>query len=167
MQRRYLVVSTVATGLALLTKPPGVVVGLLFVGLGAVTAWQCSERRGRAVRSVLLWSVLVGMVFVACWPAMWIDPVGRVAAMAQFILVEGTQPHEGGTFFLGQPMRQDPGVLFYPVVFALRLGLMPCIGLACLVLVHRADVRLAAILGLVAYVLLFVAVMSLGAKKLD
>jgi hypothetical protein len=166
-QRRYVALSAVATGLALLTKPPAVVVGLMVAALAADTMWRSPPRRRSVVAALILWGGLVGLTYAICWPALWINPIGVLTAVASFALAQGASPHPGGVFFLGQSLSQDPGPLFYPLAFVLRLGLLPTIGLTCLLLLRRSDRRLVMVPALVGYVILFVAVMSVGAKKLD
>ena len=166
-RRRDLVVSAVATGLALLTKPPALLVGPLFAALGLAAALRCHHGLRRGAAPLVLWGGLVGLTVVAGWPALWADPQRTLAGVARFVLAEGAQPHPGGVFFLGRTVAQDPGPAFYPVAFLLRLGPVPTVGLVCLLLLRRSDGRLPTAIALVGYVLLFVAVMSLGAKKLD
>jgi hypothetical protein len=166
-RRRDLVVSAVATGLALLTKPPALLIGPLFAALGLAATVRLPSRRRSAAASLLLWGGLVGLTFVAGWPAMWVDPRGTLAGVTRFILEEGARPHPGGVFFLGQSLAHDPGPTFYPIAFLLRLGPLPTIGLVCLLLLRSSARRLPAAIALVGYVLLFVVAMSFGAKKLD
>jgi hypothetical protein len=68
---------------------------------------------------VALWSLAAGLVFVVLWPAMWVDPLGRVAAIANDALHASGSPHPKGSFFLGQPV-PDPGLSFYALVTLFR-----------------------------------------------
>ena len=54
--------------------------------------------------------------------------------MARFALTLGGAPHLWPTYFMGQPTTGDPGLLFYPISMALRLGPVATIGLVLLLI---------------------------------
>jgi hypothetical protein len=163
---RYLVLSAVMTGLAVLTKTPAVVLVPCFGFCGLVACWE--QRAWRTwLHAGLAWSVGAALVVVVCWPALWLQPVARVLDVIAFVQAEGAQPHLWPNYFLGQPLSNDPGPLYYPIALLVRLGPVPLAGLAALgLLVWRRRLPLA-VLGLGAFTLLFIGLMTIGAKKLD
>ena len=163
---RYLLLSAVATGLALLTKSPALTLTVFFVLVGFVT---CLTRRRWRIwrRALLVWAAVVVFTIWACWPALWVNPVGRLGDVVEFITRVGGQPHRWPNVFLGQRFTSDPGPLFYPVALAVRLSPVGLAGLLALVLVLRRRRVHPAILGLLGFGLLFVVVMTIGSKKLD
>ena len=119
----WLLASGVAAGLALLSKSPALVLlpcALLLVG---VAAW---ERRAaqpawprQALGHLALWGAAVLATALALYPALWADPAAALIQVQAGVEDEAAQPHMLGNFFLG--VRDDaPGLLFYPVVLALR-----------------------------------------------
>jgi hypothetical protein len=166
----WLVAAGLCSGLALLAKAPAVFLALwmpvLALTLGGHRGW-------RAVgRDLMVWGVVALAGFVLFWPSMWVAPISTLSRMLQFALETGGQPHEQGSFFLGQQVA-DPGPLFYPLAILLRLTPATLLGLGLLaVFGWRERARLAAghgrlILALLASAVAFVAFMSLGAKKFD
>jgi hypothetical protein len=89
--------------------------------------------------------------------------------VAQFAVTLGGAPHLWPTYFLGRPTTGDPGLLFYPIAMALRLGPVATIGLillAALAALRRLPAG-ATVLWLLVFVVVFVDVMAIGSKKFD
>jgi hypothetical protein len=192
--RLMLVLSGVAGGLALLTKAPAITLAPFFGLVWLVVArpwhggWRTASGAWLAGRGGV---VVVGAVYVALWPALWIAPLQILGAVAKFAVTLGGAPHLWPTFFLGQPTTGDPGLLFYPVAIAFRLGPVATFGLIVLagIAAHRfliarsaspgarpdstgpASARMsghdAAVLWLVVFAVVFVDVMAIGSKKFD
>ena len=165
--RRYLLLSGAAAGLAMLTKAPAVYL-LLFWALLTLLV----PRTGGALERIgagLVWAITVGLVCLLLWPALWVGPISTVATVVSFTLNQGGAPHQGSNFFLGRVTPGDPGPLFYPVALAYRLGPVVLLGLLALPLSlwRHKRARVGPVFWLVAYVVLFLAVMTLGAKKFD
>lgn len=171
----YLLLSSLATGLALLTKTPAVFL-LGFVPLLSLAA--AYERRGRLaladlyrlVPTLVLWGLGAGLICFALWPALRVDPTGTLGRLAGATLGVGASPRRWGNFFLGQATEGDIGPLFYPLVTLLRLSPITLAGLA--LLVWRALRRERGAPGpagmiLVDFLLLFTGMMSLSPKKVD
>jgi 4-amino-4-deoxy-L-arabinose transferase-like glycosyltransferase len=178
--------SGVCAGLALLTKAPALIL-LPVVGLSMLLlehgALADAGQRGmarlllalrRTVPRYLAWlAIAAGVVFVA-WPAMWVAPQQAIGAVIGEIVNNGGQPHDAGNFFLGRPVA-DPGPLFYLAVLALRTDPLTALGLLACVPLMALELRGAALLGRerqallvqAGYVVLFTALMSVEAKKLD
>ena len=171
----YVALAGVAAGLAVLTKSTALV---LLPPMALLLAAGGAARRGpRAWRLAALdlaaLGILGGAVVLLVWPAARADPLGVLARVVSFSEQKALEPHEHGSFFLGQPVA-DPGPAFYPVVLAFRLSPLVLLGLAALAATRaarrdpqsapRAGVDAALLLGCAAIALL---VVTLGAKKLD
>jgi hypothetical protein len=121
--RRYIIVSGALGGLAFLTKYPSLFLGMfiavtmLLLHAGRRQPWQRTLRAW--IVDVALWSLVAGLVFVGLWPAMWVDPLGRVTSIVNDALHASGSPHPKGSFFLGQPV-PDPGTSFYALVTLFR-----------------------------------------------
>jgi hypothetical protein len=181
-----LLLAAVAGGFAWLTKSPAFFLAPFF-GLVILIHWwteQQSIRQG--VRSVVrslwkafvplaVWFGIAAVVFVAFWPAMWVDPweiISRVFSLASTYASEG---HDSRLFFAGTifDIGQSPWY-FYPVAFIWRTSPVVLIGLGLSLLailfprrfplsVERR--RLAGLLLL--FSILFAVFLSLSAKKFD
>ena len=157
------------SGLALLAKLPAV-----FLGVGVpLLAVALAHRRGPVLLADLgLWAAAGLATFVALWPSLWVNPLSTIARMIEFARETGGQPHEQGSFFLGQTV-VDPGPLFYLVAVPLRLSPAATLGLLALVLIAwRARGNLCpghsrTALALLTYVLGFALFMTLSPKKFD
>jgi hypothetical protein len=187
--RRYLVVSGIFAGLALLTKVASVYL-IPFAMLVLVMRWLIPaagrqvDRAGlwREAKGFLLWLVVALLVFVALWPAMWVSPGFALGELVRGVSWALENPHgaPGATgavpmqFFMGEVV-DDPGIGYYPLVSLFRLSpivflALPA-GIAVAILGLRKRVRqrsmpLVLVLG-IAYVVFFVTMMSLGTKKLE
>jgi hypothetical protein len=133
----------------------------------------------RWVVTMIGWVGLAVAIFVLLWPATWTVPGPTFRLMFNYatrkVGEEGVK-----LFFLGQTiLNEDPGLLFYPVIFLLRATPLMILGLVLgiwrLARRNRAgpvsnwrswlDDRGTWVL--LAYVLLYAAGMSLGSHKQD
>jgi hypothetical protein len=164
----FLALSAVSGGLALLTKAPAVTL-LPFFGLVWLVVAQPWRGGWATWLAPLAWAVVLCAVYVALWPTMWVIPIVILTAVAKFAVTLGGAPHLWPTFFLGQPTTGDPGLLFYPIATALRLGPVATIGLALLVwlAIRRRSGADAAVVWLAIFVIVFTDVMTIGSKKFD
>jgi hypothetical protein len=168
--RRWVLAGGALSGLALLAKVPAVYLGL-FVPLLAVAL---GRRRGaRALLTdLVIWALAALAACVALWPSVWVNPITTVTRLVDFARQTGGQPHEQGSFWLGQAV-VDPGPLFYPLALVLRLSPVTMLGLVCLALVvwrlplARSPRLSRTALGLLAFAAGFALFMTLGAKKFD
>jgi 4-amino-4-deoxy-L-arabinose transferase-like glycosyltransferase len=181
---RTAVLSGVLGGLALLTKLPSPLL-VPFVVMVAATSWWRDRRAALWPRAVGVWMASAGLVFVALWPAMWVNPLGTLQTMVRDTFAVGEAGEGHSTFYFGQIV-DDPGWGFYPYAVALRLTPVVVVGLASLALAlvrrpkktdktsevsQNSDAceerpgRLA--LALLIYVLFVYVVASLSPKKLD
>ncbi len=200
-----LVGSGVAAGLAWLTKTPGFflmpIVGVLATvelvaylrsespppslpqfGGGVSRRWRrwVGAFWKRAVTPAILWALLGALIYVALWPAMWVDPLGtlqKVFAVSSEYAIEG---HSNPLFFLGNIINGDPGWLYYPLTWLWRSTPVVLVGFVLALLsyplpargegwggVDRRKERGLAIFSLVLMALLFMLLLNVSAKKLD
>jgi hypothetical protein len=167
---QYLVLSAVAGGLALLTKAPAGFLAL-FMGLVALTsvavAGRSPQRDARRTAGAMLgWGLVAALTYLALFPALWVDLLGRGQQLVTFVRAVGLEPHNGN-YFLGQPVMDDPGPLYYLVALPLRLSPLVVLGVALLVLTARASDNRPAVRWLVVYVIVFAVLMSVASKKFD
>lgn len=164
--RRWLLISSVLGGLALLTKVPAVFLLPFFwlvvmvYGGRAVFRWAFVRER---LRDFLLWTLIAGLLFVTLWPAiLWVpNPEGNVLVLKRDISQAALTPHHmveeytlDGSFYLTTLLTKVSPVIQALVVLAL-VGLFA-----------RGPQRRIVFL-LVAYTFFFVLMMTLGAKKGD
>jgi hypothetical protein len=180
-----LIVSGAAAGLSWLTKSPGLFLIPTVVLLSAFDAWTDRSVRQvtrlptlawRFAGPLILWGLVAIAVFVALWPAMWVDPIGTIFKVLAPALDHAAGGHSYPVFFNGQ-IYADGGIdtpAFYPVNYLWRSTPVILIGLLLAVVAfvsrhrpfNRAETR-RAIIGLVLFVLVFAALQSLGSKKFD
>jgi len=162
----YLALSAVAGGLALLTKAPAAYLPIYLgmVGLLAARPWRTGWR---GLLPTVVWGLIAAGVYGALWPALWVDPIGRLQQVAAFALSVGGNPHRWPNYFMGQAMLGDPGPFYYPVALAYRLSPIVLFGLLALLLVRRRQGPFVPSLLLLAYVVPFIALMTLAPKKFD
>jgi 4-amino-4-deoxy-L-arabinose transferase-like glycosyltransferase len=187
-QWRHLLISALFGGLALLTKSQAVVLLPMFAVIHwiwyarslALPPWRWHVVRQWAL-TMAIWIGAGAAVFVLLWPAAWTIPAETFGLMASYatrkVGAEGVK-----LFFLGRTiLDEDPGLLFYPVIFLLRSTPVMLAGLLLggwqLVLYARQRRQQravwhqwlddAGIWALLAFVLLYVGGMSLGSHKQD
>lgn len=164
----FLVLSAVAGGLGLLTKAPAITL-LPFFGLVWLVAARPWRGNPRSWLHIFGWGLLLTAVYVAAWPALWVDPITVMVRVAQFAVSLGGTPHLWPTYFMGAPTTGDPGLFLYPVSIVLRLGPVASLGLlalAGLAVVRRlpGGTRVA---WLLVFVVVFADIMAIGSKKFD
>lgn len=163
----YLVLCGAAAGLAVLTKAPSLVLGLLVPIVALTAPWVDPERWSwrRAVNTLTIAGLLGVAMLVALWPSMWVAPVETVERAIAFTLATSAE-HRPGNFFMGRAVA-DPGPFFYPVAIMFRLSPLVLGGLVALaVLLPPRALKRPTILLLV-LLFGFIAFLSLAGKKLD
>jgi 4-amino-4-deoxy-L-arabinose transferase-like glycosyltransferase len=164
---RWIVLSGLLGGLALLTKTPGGVlapfVGLLL--LVAVLTRRLSWRQ--ALIALALWALAAGLTCLALYPALWAEPLATLRSMLDI----GGRHVEGALrpiFFHGR-YTYDPGLAFYAVVWLFRLSPLVLMGLplALLTELRRPGLRRLALVALTLLALGFGLFVTLAAKKHD
>jgi hypothetical protein len=186
-RRRYILLSGVFAGLALLSKTPALFLVPYFIfclivakasgslKLGGGGAFSLRKRRewlkpaGEVLRAVILWLLALAVTCTLLWPSMWVQPGDTLnLAFAETRRYSGT-PHPNPILFMGETTLEDPGPLFYPVNLALKTTVITLPGfiLGVIFLLSRElDQRQRLVVSLaVAFVVLFTVQMTLGQKK--
>ncbi len=120
--RKYLVFSAVMGGLAILTKLPALFLVPYVLLVAAFFNPSGLKSVTRRVFPAAAWLGVAGLVFVVLYPAMWVEPILTVRNLIYGLVGRGlTTGGEsmGNTFYLGKVVER-PGILFYPLVLALR-----------------------------------------------
>ena len=169
--RGYLALSAIATGLAVLTKAPALLLLGLLPGLALLAGWRGGRLAWRRLAGDLaLWAGLVGLTVLLAWPALWSAPSETLAGLVGFV-EDNTDPRHAALGEAGAAA----GAWFYPAAFLLRTTPLALVGLLLLGLEsalavrrrERPDRRAAAALGLGLFALLFGLAMTLAAKSFD
>ncbi len=174
---RYLVLSGLCGGLAIISKTPAFFL-IPFVGLCVAVAHlrrnQVSAKKpGFLILALLAWAVAGLVAILVVWPASW----ARTAEVVPFMFRMSFTLAERGhlQFFLGR-VSNDPGPGFYPVVLLFRLTppVLVGVGISVLAIVSRRKgssndlsryyKRMTWVL---VYAVLFVLFMTATAKKQD
>jgi hypothetical protein len=144
-----LLVCTVATGLALLTKTPALAL-LGAVPAAAVVSSLTARSDGASVSaprhlaglvvSLVAWLAGSAAIAYALWPAMWARPLRALERMAVYTQEKGGSPMDAGGFFLGSPVA-DPGPLYYAVALPLRLSPLVLVGLVLWLALRAPRIR--------------------------
>ncbi len=129
---RYLLLSGVFAGLAVLTKLPAPIIALFIGGLGlAAMAADWRKFRSVAIRrwvaALAVWGGVAIIVFVLLWPAMWVQPLATLRLIYHDAFEVGGAGQGHDTFFFGQ-VSADPGPSFYPYVIPFRLTPIVTVG---------------------------------------
>jgi len=187
--RRYLLLSGAAAGLAAVNKSYGALAAPL-VGLFLVTAHLAGPLArdeqgsrvslGRRLLGLLgdlaMWSAAAVVLFVAVWPAMWVRPVGTLQGMLGLSLEYATQPGDATASFYRGGVPVEAGATFYATTMFFRttpLVLVGCVLALVGVLVGRDSdgraerARRPATLAVLAYGVLYTAIITLSRKKFD
>jgi 4-amino-4-deoxy-L-arabinose transferase-like glycosyltransferase len=170
-QRRCLLLSGVAGGLAILNKSPGffLLPWTALVLLAGVWPGESASRGRRlalAARDGLLWGLVALGVVVALWPSLWVDPLDTLRQVLSAAVDYAETPHGNSNFFW-YAIRPDPGPAFYPVAWALRTTPWVLLGLGALVALRRRDVDRPLSGWLALFAILYLGFMTAGAKKFD
>jgi 4-amino-4-deoxy-L-arabinose transferase-like glycosyltransferase len=183
-----LILSGVVSGLTWLTKSPGLVLIPTVLLLAVWESWRhpapsaVSKPRLRRIWELAwplaVWGAAGCAVFIAAWPAMWVQPyqtLRSVLEMAQRYAQEG---HDSAVFFNGEIIESGEMGLeywyFYPLTYLWRSTPVTLLGLllAIWAAVRKAypfdqsSARLAG-RGMVWIVLTFSLLMTVGTKKFD
>ena len=127
--RRWLLISGVCYGLAVLSKIPALL-SLPVLVLWALFLNANLKTRGsklhwlRLLGDLLLWGLLAMAVIFLLWPALWVDLPGTLSSLYTGL---GNELEGHFQFLLGQPTH-SPGVAFYPLVLLFRLSPLLLLG---------------------------------------
>ncbi|HET7378267.1 MAG TPA: glycosyltransferase family 39 protein, partial [Anaerolineae bacterium] len=168
---RWLILSGLLAGLAALSKSPAIVLGpTVFISL-AIKSWRQRQSLRHFIRSFFIWGLSATLIFFALYPAMWVKPIEALSRMASTAEKFSEFAHAINYFF--GSLDRNPGPLFYPVVLAFRSTPILWLGLIAFVILmlrarSNAEQRLRAnALIFALFAVLFMALITIGAKKLD
>ena len=178
LKRLDLILSGLFAGLAFLTKSPSfflVPYAALAVGACKLLPETSGEWLGwlRWFRdiagSLLVWGAVAAVVFVALWPAMWVEPLHALRRIGVRIGFHIETAHYNPVYFNGEITQKDPGLLFYLATVAWKTTLvtlpMVCAGVLSAVLQLLRGKRDVVLWLFLAYAVFFTAQMCLGARK--
>jgi hypothetical protein len=129
---RYLMLSGVLTGLALLTKTPAIsLVAWVIVAAPMLSLFESGlsgrQRLGRVLRAWGIWGLLAVATFWALWPAMWVSPAKAVSFLLSFVDDVGVSGRDN--YFFGQLYQDESLPWYYLVVYILRVTPLAWLGL--------------------------------------
>src|SRR5581483_5334772 len=154
-----LVLAGLATGLALLSKAPALILLPMVPLAGLVIVGPRIVLERRAWRDLVVWAAVAGLVYLALWPAMWVAPIETVGRVLGFMRDNANPGHAAAADEDGS------GTLFYPLVFLFRSTPLTWLGLVGLALSwSRGRSGRAAVL-LLAFALAFAGAMTVAAKN--
>ena len=184
---RYMVLSGLLAGLALLTKTPSLfLVPYLLLCLGT---WKLSELlnakheaesatvRWRGYRiaarevlaAVLPWVLALAVIYFLLWPSMWARPADTLKLTYAETRRYTGSPHPRPLLFMEETTLEDPGPLFYPVNLSLKTTAITFplffVGLVFLLSRKMERRQRLALLLAAAFVVFFTAQMTLAQKK--
>ncbi len=179
-----LALSAGAAGVSWLTKSPGLFL-FPFIGLTCVIEIVRTWRAGGQASGwktvwhfaapALIWTGIAALVFVAFWPAMWVNPLNTLQQIFTGAASYAAEGHDSITFFNGAIY--TAGISdwsFYPVNFFWRTTPLVIAGLLLLAIalilpgkfpMSIQEKWIVFYLGL--FVLSYTVFMTLGAKKFD
>ena len=180
-----LLISGAAAGFTWLTKSPGFVLVPVIAILALSKAWSglriplggiWLKRLWSYALPLLVWSIAAILIFVAFWPALWVDPGMALSAVfnkAEHFAEEG---HSAPVFFNGNIAEDGqlglPYFYYYPLTYLWRSTPVVLGGLllAAWGIIKRRkpfvqrETRLV-VVGFLIMAVVFTIVMTLGAKK--
>jgi 4-amino-4-deoxy-L-arabinose transferase-like glycosyltransferase len=184
---KMLAMAGLAMGFAVLTRSTAMFL-FPFTGLLALLI-ALTDRRGTSKKQVAwqllqrlaIWGGIAALAFFVFWPAVWVSPLQTLQGVLNLAIGAAKAGGSRGNFFWGREM-SAPGALFYPVSFLFRSTPVSLAGLV-IVVIGGARVAVGRLtsrsggpfrdrrerngLALCAYIVLFGALMSLGATKFD
>ncbi len=168
-QKRWLITSAVFSALALLTKIPAIFIFPFFILAVLLYSGRNILHREYVVarlRDSILWILTIILIVLVIWPALlWVpNPVGNVLAIQRDVAVAATTPHNMVEEYSLKPLHYPAALLIRsnPVIF---IGVIAGIIGLCISVIKKKISR--EVLCIVIYLVGFVVMMTLGAKKGD
>lgn len=140
-RRRWLISSGIFAGLAFVTKIQAIAM-LPAIGLILLFIWTRRDNvQNRkplpyfllpTTYSLLLWGFAAAVTWSILWPAMWVRPLDALGSVYDLATMK-VGAEGADLFFFGQA-HADPGPLFYPFAFVMRLTPLALLGFTFYVL---------------------------------
>lgn len=190
--RKWLIVSVLFSGLAILTKAPAIFMLPYFVLVVLVYGWGSLRKKEFLVlraREFVIWLLLIGIMIIIIWPAMlWVpNPEGNVLVLKRDIGRAAITPHHmaqgytlNGGYYIFTLLTRTTPIVFLLMVVGIAGMLRDTIryrkeNRQMELLIKDKDEQSVPVTGsygrdvwlLVSYVFFFVVMMMLGAKKGD
>ncbi len=185
---KWLLLSGLFGGLAVLSKTPAALLGPILVVSGAFYALFPPPGLDRSVRwkrlglALVGWGIIAVVAFFALWPSMWTRPIYAVEWIIRNIQSVNRTAHPTTGIFWGEH-QSDQNPLYYLIVFPYHLTPLTTVGLVAglsmivtglavrwrksAVTGNWAASKLPLALGLVTYVIIFVAPISAISRRGD
>jgi len=190
---RYVIISGILGGLSFLTKIQALAIlpAIALIGLFIYSSRESEIGSQKTtpyfllptpysllIKFGMLWAVAAGLTWVLLWPAMWVSPLETLSLVYNYttrkVGAEGVN-----LFFMGQTYADaDPGLIFYPFAFLMRITPVTLLGL--IFYTFRLVSKQAGNEGgsaqtfsrkasfiLLIYILVYTLVMSVGSHKQD
>ncbi len=132
VQKPMLLVAGVASGLALLTKSPALLLGPVGGLILLAWLWQRSTHPqatpaaprhsvAQCTHAIALWLGITLLTVTVTWPALWVAPGPAISSVLNEATDNGGTPHKE-SFLLGTAYGyEDPGPWFYPLTLLGRM----------------------------------------------
>lgn len=182
---KWLILSGLCGGLAVLSKTPAGLLGPILIVSGALYAMlpppgiPRSLRWKRLVIALVVWGLIALVAIFALWPTMWSHPLFAIQSLIRNLYSVNSGAHPTTGIFWGD-WQTDQNPLYYLIVFPYHLTPLTTVGvLGGLVMIvagliargRKLDNWLTRVLplalGLVAYAAIFVAPVSAVARRGD
>jgi len=179
----YIILSGIAAGLSWLTKSPSFflipMIGLFQLGM-LWKIWQETriinfKKILQVASPALVWLIIGSVIFIAFFPAMWVDPLTTLQQIFGQATRYAAEGHESTTYFMGAIYDHEiPVWYFYPVNILWRTTPIVLLGLLLAAIAavfprgleHPTNWRNATLV-FAMFAGLFLVFMSAGAKKFD
>ena len=170
--RKWLFISAILSGLAILTKVPAVFLVPYFVLVILLTkpieiVWK-EHIKGR-VRDFVLWLIVIGLLFVILWPSvLWVNnPQGNALVLKRDIVEATITPHHMAESYSLNFWHYPMTILTRTTPVILVLSIILVVGLLLRGKNKEQRGKYLVEWLLVAYIFFFVVMMMIGAKKGD
>jgi hypothetical protein len=152
-----LVLTVAATGLALLTKVPSVLVLPVILGVALVAR--------RRLLAVPVWLLGTGAVCFALWPALWVQPIRTLRGVAEYAMIQNRAPTGVPRDTFSEAVT-ELGPLFDVAALLLRLSPLTILGVLALLWLRPRPYRVVGGVLLATAVVVGLAI-ALAPKKSD
>ena len=156
-----LVFAGVATGLALLSKAPSLILLPLVPFALVVMRGPGVLRDPRAWRDLAIWALLTAVVYITVWPAFWVAPVDTLGRVLAFARDNANPAHAAAAD------EDGIGIWFYLLVLLFRSTPLSWLGLLGLAINCPRGMAGRAAIVLMLYAVGFAAAMTIAAKNFD
>lgn len=173
----FALLSGAAAGLAWLTKSPTFLLAPCMLALAAIDWWPKRKQNSwrQALSGLTYFAIAAVFVFVALWPKMWVLPGQALAQIWSYATGSASGDYNGPIFFNGTVYPNGElgwgSLYFYPLAFLFRTTPLVMLGLGLAIWAalskKKIEFERPVAFGFGLFALLFVAAMTVAAKKFD